>query len=162
MAQNKIFTKKYKKYKDKIYNYFWYRVNFNQEIAEDLCSEAFLRAFDKFDVFNLEKKFQPWIYAIAKNCLLNYYRTLGREINLDFAENIKFEEKARIEAKIEIDKIIGLINTFDKYSREVLLFKFADHLTNAEIARILKKDERAIRTQISRALVVLRKKIKQT
>lgn len=160
MAQDRIFIKKYKKYKDKIYNYFWYRVNFNEEIAEDLCSEAFLRAFDKFDAFDREREFQPWIYAIAKNCLLNYYRTLGREINLNFAENIKFEEKARIEAKIEIEKIISLINTFDEYSKEVLLFKFVDQLTNSEIARITERNEGAVRTQISRALVILRKKLK--
>lgn len=160
MACNRVFIKKYKKYKDKIYNYFWYRVNFNKEIAEDLCSEAFLRAFDKFDAFDVERKFQPWIYAIAKNCLLNYYRTLGREINLNFAKNIKFEEKARIEAKIEIEKIISLINTFDEYSKEMLLLKFVDQLTNAEIAQITERNEGAVRTQISRALVVLRKKLK--
>ena len=160
MACNRVFIKKYKKYKDKIYNYFWYRVNFNEEIAEDLCSEAFLRAFDKFDAFDVERKFQPWIYAIAKNCLLNYYRTLGREINLNFAKNIKFEEKARIEAKIEIEKIISLINTFDEYSKEMLLLKFVDQLTNAEIAQITERNEGAVRTQISRALVVLRKKLK--
>lgn len=160
MAQDRIFIKKYKKYKDKIYNYFWYRVNFNEEIAEDLCSEAFLRAFDKFDAFDQEREFQPWIYAIAKNCLLNYYRTLGREINLNFAENIKFEEKARIEAKIEIEKIISLINTFDEYSKEILLFKFVDQLTNSEIAQITERNEGAVRTQISRALVILREKLK--
>ncbi len=75
MARNRFFIKKYKKYKDKIYNYFWYRVNFNEEIAEDLCSEAFLRAFDKFDVFDKEREFQPWIYAIAKNWgHTEYYR----------------------------------------------------------------------------------------
>ena len=160
MARNRLFIKKYKKYKDKIYNYFWYRVNFNEEIAEDLCSEAFLRAFDKFDVFDRERDFQPWIYAIAKNCLMNYYRTLGREINLNFAENIKFEEAARIEAGIEIEKIIRLIHTFDEYSREVLLLKFVDQFSNPEIARILGRNEGAVRTQISRALVVLREKLK--
>ena len=160
MARNRLFIKKYKKYKDKIYNYFWYRVNFNEEIAEDLCLEAFLRAFDKFDVFDRERDFQPWIYAIAKNCLMNYYRTFGREINLNFAENIKFEEAARIEAGIEIEKIIRLIHTFDEYSREVLLLKFVDQLSNPEIARILGKNEGTVRTQISRAIVVLREKLK--
>ena len=49
------FIKYYLKYRDKIYNYFLYRLNFDREVAEDLTSEAFLRAFKKFADFD-EKK----------------------------------------------------------------------------------------------------------
>jgi len=153
----KNFLRYYKKYKDKIFTYFLYRVNFNHTQAEDLTSEIFLKAFKHFSSFDPSRSFQAWIYTIARNHLLNYYRTVYREIDLAQAEQAIFDFSSRLEASLELARIIRKIQTLDPYHRDVLLLRFSDGLDNGEIAEILGKEEGAVRTQISRALQTLKK-----
>jgi len=154
--QKQNFTNYYNQYKDKIFNYFWYRVNFNRALAEDLTADAFLKAFKGFNEFDHERSFQSWMYAIAKNHLLNYYRTANRETDLLAVEKMGVDELKKIENKLELEQTFNLINQLSEYYREVLLMRFSDGLDNREIAEILNKDEGAVRTQISRALEELR------
>lgn len=153
------FTEYYNQYKDKIFNYFWYRVNFNRSLAEDLTSEAFLKALKSFTDFDQSRSFQSWMYAIAKNHLLNYYRTAARETDLLLLENFGVNELKKIESRLELERAFALMRELPEYHREVLLLRFSDGLSNQEIAEVLGKDEGAVRTQISRALEELRKRI---
>lgn len=155
--ENKLFLQFYKKYKNKIFTYFLYRLNFNRDFAEDMTSEVFLKALEHFDDFDASRSFQSWIYAIAKNHLINYYRIANREVELIQAENIsdRFEEK--FIANLELRKTIEKIYCLDDYCREVLLLRFVDGLDNKEIADVLNKDEGAVRTQISRAMKIFKK-----
>ena len=156
--QKQTFTDYYNQYKDKIFNYFWYRVNFNRALAEDLTADAFLKAFKNFRAFDHNRSFQSWMYAIAKNHLLNYYRTANRETDLLALGSMGVNELKKIENKLELEQAFELINHLSEYHREVLLMRFSDGLDNREIAEILDKDEGAVRTQISRALEELRGK----
>lgn len=153
------FTAKYRKYKDKIFNYFYYRLNFNRALAEDLTSEVFLKAYYKFDTYDQERSFQAWIYAIARNHLLNYYRDKKVEIDLAEAGNISSNDCEKIEINMECERVLSKIGQLDIYHREVLLLRYVDGLENEEIASLLGKDNGAIRTQMSRALKVLRENI---
>ena len=42
----------YNQFKNKIYNYFLYRVGFDKSLAEDLTSEVFVKALKSFDDFD--------------------------------------------------------------------------------------------------------------
>ncbi len=159
MSEHKEFLEYYHAFKDKIHTYFWYRVNFDQTTAEDLTSEVFIKAFRHFDTFDRERSFQAWIYKIAKNHLLNWYRVAGRELALEHAETVGHNPKTRTEAALELEQVIGEMQRLDDYHREVLLLRFVDGLDNNEIASLLDKDEGAVRTQISRALKKLREQL---
>ncbi len=159
-SENKVFLGYYKEYKDKIYTYFLYRVNFNQAIAEDLTSEIFLKALEHFESFDPGRSFQAWIYKIAGNHLKNYYRTCNREVALERASSAVYEFKNCLDASLELQKIMNKIAALEDYHREVLLLRFVDGLNNSEIAELLNKDEGAVRTQVSRALKALRDVIK--
>lgn len=156
---DKEFMRNYDKYKNKIYTYFLYRVNFNQTIAEDLTSDVFLKAYKNIDRFLPGSSFQAWVYKIAKNHLLNYYRTCNREIDLEAASNIGECFKDKLDAQMELEKVMIEIDKLDDYYREVLLLRYVNHLSNEEIAEVLEKDEGAVRTQISRAMKILREKL---
>lgn len=156
-VERKSFLFYFEKYKDKIYTYFYYRVNYDRDLAEDLTSEVFLKAFKNFGVYDEAKPFQAWIFAISRNHLINHYRVSGREFSLE--EDVKAPPNdllQKIGQKEEAEKIIEVIKDFDEYHRDVLLLRFVDDLSNKEIAEVLKKDEGAIRVQISRALNKLR------
>lgn len=155
------FTEYYNLYKDKIYAYFWYRTGCNKKIAEDLTSEVFLKALKNIKSFDETRSFQSWIYAIAKNHIINYYKKLGREVSLEEVEERGTEPDKEIEIKFEVELVYKAMEKLPSYSRKVLLMRFTEGLKNEEIAAILEKDEGAIRTQISRSLTELRKLIKK-
>jgi len=153
------FLVNYNKFKDKIYTFFWYRVSFDQATAEDLTSEVFIKAFKNFADFDQTRPFQAWIYKIAQNHLINHYKTLGRQTDLTEAEDKTEDQLGHIEIKFELEKAMAVINELPEYHKQVLLLRFVDGLDNSEIATLLQKEEGAIRTQISRALVELRKRL---
>ena len=151
----------YQQYKDKIYVYFLYRLNFNREIAEDLTSEVFLKALKSFESFDENRSFQSWIYTIAHNHLVNYYRTANREVELTENTFSVENDSKRVELSYELDLILKEINNMDSSDKEVLLMRFVDQLSNSEIATLLDKEEGAVRTKISRSLEKLRRKLER-
>lgn len=146
----------YNQYKDKIYNYFLYRVGFDKPLAEDLSSEVFIKALKSFDDFDKTKKFQSWIYMIAHNHLVNHYKVSGRVGPIEPLENSLHYIDSSAEEKYELERVLKIIDTMESSESEVLRYKFIDQLSNEEIAEILEKEEGAVRTQISRSLVKLR------
>jgi len=156
---DKMFLEHYEKYKDKIFNYFWYRVNFNRATAEDLTSEVFLKAFEKFDRYDQRRPFQPWIFAIAHNHLVNFYKISGRQTPLENLLPV-FEAKEE-DPNIHLDAeiVIKEINDLPDYQKDVLIMRYVNGLSNQEIAEALDKDESAIRVAIHRALNLLKEKI---
>lgn len=153
----------YQKYKHKIYNYFWYRTGFNQELAEDLTSEVFIKALKKFSSFKTNLSFQAWIYRIAHNHLVDHFRK-SRAINVPIEEafNLPAQEGHKnMEDKVFLGQLLERIKTLPDYYQEILILKFVNGMETKEIAAILKKQEGAIRTAIHRALKELRLKIEE-
>lgn len=160
MDKNSSFLDYYGQFKAKIYNYCWYRVNFDREIAEDLTSDIFIKAFSSYGSFDQDRPFQAWIYAIARNHLINHYRKSGREVPLDDSIDFPIDSHAaKVHASIEMEKVLSVIATMDGYCRDVLLMKYVDGLDSKEIAQILGKNDGAVRTQLSRALSILKEKL---
>lgn len=157
MNKNKDnFLPYYNQFKDKIYNYFLYRVGFERPLAEDLCSEVFVKALKNFSNFDKSRKFQSWIYMIAHNHLVNHYKTSGRTVPLEPLENFLPYSDNSAEEKYELERVLKIIDAMDKSESEVLRYKFVDELNNEEIADLLGKEEGAVRTQVSRSLSKLR------
>lgn len=162
MARSKeSFIFYYNQFKNKIYAYFLYRVNFDKKLAEDLTSEVFLKALKKFADFDGAKPFQPWIFKISHNHLVNYYKSAKREVALEVVENfLPYTDNSAVE-KYELEKVMGIISRMEARDKEILLLRYAQGLDNAEIADLLDKEEGAVRTQFSRSLAKLREIIKE-
>jgi RNA polymerase sigma-70 factor (ECF subfamily) len=153
------FLKNYQNYKNKILNYFWYRVNFDRELAEDLTSEIFLKAYDKYDQYDPDRPFQSWIFAIAHNHLVNFYRSSNRTIPLDEAIEIIKTDDVSLEDQFDIKRIINEIANLPDYQKEILTLRYINELSHGEIAEIMERDETTIRVAIHRALKMIKDKI---
>ncbi|MDP2709267.1 MAG: RNA polymerase sigma factor [bacterium] len=147
----------YNEFKHKIYAYFLYRVGFDQKLAEDLTSEVFLKAFKNFEDFEDGKPFQPWIFTISRNHLINHYKASKRETSLTEMEGFLKCADHDFESKHELARVMGIISDMEEKDKEVLLLRFSSGLSNTEIADLLEKEEGAIRTRISRSLSKLRR-----
>jgi RNA polymerase sigma-70 factor (ECF subfamily) len=67
----------YERYQRGIFRYLYYRVG-DQQTAEDLTSEVFLRMVEKLSNFDdRQLSFQAWLFQIARNLSIDHYRKMS-------------------------------------------------------------------------------------
>ena len=84
----------YMEYQPKIEKYLLYKTN-NRDLAEDLCSDVFMKLLKKADTFDETKaSVSTWIYTIARNTLYDYFRTrhVTEELDEEIREDSDVEE----------------------------------------------------------------------
>ena len=67
------FESRYLEFVDRIYWYILLKVR-NTHDAEDLTSQTFLKAYQSYSTLRDQDKFAPWIFRIAYNLSMDYYR----------------------------------------------------------------------------------------
>src|SRR3989344_9194462 len=104
------------KYKDKIFNYVNYSFTNDNDLAEDVTQEAFIRAFDNLKKFDTNRPFSPWLYKIATNIALTH---IGKK------KNISLDVLPEIPDKSDIDQSMN-----NKIIKETLVKKIDELPTN--------------------------------
>lgn len=158
------FKKYYAQYAEKIYAYLFFRSGRNRDLAEDLTSEVFLKALERFSTFNPKQSpFGAWIYTIARNHLIDHYRVSRVSIPIDDVsetELVKAEDLgAEIDQKDKHARVVAAINTLPDSYREILTLKYLNGLDNNEIGAVLGKTQSNIRVLIHRSLTSLKQKL---
>ncbi len=157
----------YDRYVGRIYNYIYYRTG-NQHDAEDLTSRVFTRAMKH--ITNYQDRgvpFSAWLYRIAHNLVANWHRDNGRklEITLDDAYKTSSEGELPEYALVRTEEeraLLEIIRYLPEDRQQLLILKFVDHLSNAEIGHIMGRTEGAIKSLYHRTLLSLRNEIKKT
>lgn len=155
------FGELYERYMPKIYNYIYYRTS-NPHDAEDLTARVFFRAMSHIGNY-VDKgvPFQAWLYRIAHNLVANWHRDQGRRkvIALDdyVAHSLKSEAPDRLaEDQEEQEKLMEAIHRLPEDRQQLILLKFIDQLSNAEIGEVMDRTEGAIKSLYHRTLLSLR------
>jgi RNA polymerase sigma-70 factor (ECF subfamily) len=151
---------------NRIYNYVFYRVG-SEVDAEDITSRVFFRAFGHISNY-VEKgvPFSAWLYRIAHNLIANWHRDNSRrnEVSLDehvdLPQRIELPESA-LEETQEIEILLKGIRALPDDRQQLLVLKFTEHLSNAEIAVIMNRSEGAIKSLYHRSLIALKEEIKK-
>ena len=155
----------YDRYVGRIYNYIYYRTG-NQHDAEDLTSRVFTRAMRHIP--NYEDRglpFSAWLYRIAHNLVANWHRDNSRRQIVELDDSIRMPgsqmqpESAVVRSEQE-DFLIKLVNKLPPDRPQLLILKFVDHLSNAEIGEMMGKTEGAIKSLYHRTLISLRDEVK--
>jgi len=153
----------YERYIDKIYKYIYYRVG-NQHDAEDLTSRVFFRALAHIDSFeDRGVPFQAWLYRIAHNLVANHHRDKGRRkiipledyITTSMFSTMDGPERAA-ENTEDRERLLAAIRRLPEDRQQLLLLKFIDRMSNAEIGEIMGRTEGAIKSLYHRTLTALR------
>lgn len=141
----------YTKYIDKIYNYFWYRVGHDRDVAEDLAQETFVRAYKALPRFKVTgKPYLSYLLSIAHNLLVNYYRS-PKPISIE-ATGVDVPEEiwSKIETKDNIRSIWRAIQQLSSNEKDILYLKYQKGYKVREIAEIVGKSENAVKLTLSR------------
>jgi RNA polymerase sigma-70 factor (ECF subfamily) len=159
-AQHTAFAAAYDEHVARIYRYHYYRLH-NRERAEDLTSQTFLKAWERFDSFDSSKgTVSVWLYRIARNTLIDDVRRLHPSEDLgDAAERIPSGEDVMNNAiaREAMERARALLERLTPEQREVVQLRLWDELSYAEIAEMTGKSESASKMAFSRGLATLRK-----
>jgi len=155
------FGQLYEIYVDRIYNYVYYRTG-NAADAEDLTAKIFVRAMKHIPRY--EDKgvpFSAWLYRIAHNLVANWHRDNSRRqmIALDDITHWHVgDESPEFATQLMEDKalLLAAIRRLPSDRQELLILKFVEHLSNAEIGDIMGRSEGAIKSLYHRTLLSLR------
>lgn len=154
----------YERYLPKIYNYVYYRTG-NVHDAEDLTAKVFFRAMSHIGNY-VDKglPLQAWLYRIAHNLVANWHRDQGRRkiIALDdyVAHSLKTEAPDRLAAAAEEeDQLMRAVRRLPEDRQQLLLLKFIERLSNAQIGQIMGRTEGAVKSLYHRTLLALREEL---
>lgn len=160
-GDHEAFGKLYEQYVERIFNYVYYRTG-NQHDAEDLTARVFFRALRRIPQY--QERGLPvsaWLYRIAHNLVANWHRDRGRrpEISLDegFASIPHSEHpEATLLHLEEQDHLLKIIRDLPSERQQLIILKFVEHLSNAEIGQIMGRTEGAVKSLYHRTLLSLR------
>ncbi|WP_322801098.1 sigma-70 family RNA polymerase sigma factor [Thermoflexus sp.] len=157
------FGELYLRYVRSIYNYIFYRTG-DPEEAEDLTSRVFLQALQHLPRFRERGlPFAAWLFRIAHNLVANWHRDRQRHPVFPLSENGHERSAERVEAALERqeerEQLLKAIRRLPPDRQQLLILKFVEGLSNAEIARIMGRTEGAIRVLYHRTLEALRKEL---
>ncbi len=145
MLSDEVFLQHYDELKHKVFSYFYYRLNYDTQLAEDLTSDTFCKAFAKKNHYDSDFAFSTWIFTIARNHLTDYFRkNKQKEIDLldDAVEDLAEDEtelfwKKSIDQKIFKNKFQEALLHLNETQKDVILLKYLEDRTNQEVAEIL-------------------------
>lgn len=172
------FEKIYYHYLLKIYNFFYFKT-MDEQISEDLTSEVFLKAYKNLQdkEFN-SKSFNTWIYKIASNQLIDYFRKTKtdreRTFLTDWQEQDNIQDSSLLEndffiknsmlmkkeLSFENHKLVEAMCKLTTLQKNIVILIFVMDFDYKTIANILGKSQSTIRGILFRAINILKSEIK--
>ena len=149
------------RYSKKVYRFIYYKVA-TKELAEDFTSQCFLKAWEQISTGANVASFQAWIYKIARNLVIDYYRTREREeLPLIYREeDIESELTVDPDKNLDSQNLEKILLGLKGDIREIVILRFIEELSIKEISRIVDKSSANVRVIIHRALKELKNHIK--
>ncbi len=149
----------YQKYAERVYRYFWFRVGFRKDLAEECTQETFLQAWKHLSSFtDRGVSYLSYLLRIAHNLLLNHYRTSSRQktVALDDLDEAVFSYEQDYEQLLTPAQLQIVLRELGEQERMVLLMRYDQEATFAEIGEKIGKSENAVKLMVSRSRKKLR------
>ncbi len=160
-----LLKKFYLAFCDKIYSYFFIKLNGDKELSEELSSEVFCSAISSIhnlkDIMNISS----WIYKIASNIFNNHLRKKYRDKKYlgKLYENESYNEES-INNLINKQKKMIFDLAFEKLStdyQEIMKLKYIKNKSLIEIAEMYDKSVTAVENILYKAKIKIKKEIKK-
>lgn len=153
------------KYRNKIKG-FAVRLVPTQIDPEEIVQEVFVRVWLRRESLNPEKDFQSYIFAIAKNLILDHLKSaVNRKLYFveeHFHKDLMIADKEVNAMPEDVEeKLLTLVNHIPERRREIFCLSRFDGLSYKQIADRLNISENTVDTQIRNALAFLRREFRK-
>jgi RNA polymerase sigma-70 factor (ECF subfamily) len=150
----------YETHLDRVYRYVYYRVGSATE-AEDLTEQVFLKAWEAISRYESRGvPFIAWLYRLAHNLVVDHYR--ARRPTMPLEEVPEAEEPGAnildsVESELDAEEIRLAVRKLSPEHQQLIVLRFVEGMSHAEVAQITGKSEGATRVVQYRALQSLAK-----
>ena len=150
------------KYKGPVFN-LAYRMTGNHQDAEDLAQETFIKAYEALGTFNREKRFFPWLYAIALNLVRNHVKKQRMSLSLgnnapewNISQNDRGNPEKTAFLTQEREELVFCLQSLPLDLKEAVILRFYQDLSFEDISEILGVSLSGAKMRVYRGLDRLR------
>ena len=148
----------YDYYQPLIYRFIYLKVSHREE-AEDLTHQVFLSAWQNIEQYAFRGfPFSSWLYRIARNQVIDYYRVKKPTITIERIE-IRIDNPGveKLDTALDLEKVSKAILQLKPEQQDVILMRFVEDLSPKEVALAMNKTSTAVRLLQHRAIKNLKK-----
>ena len=151
------FGELYLLYAQPVFRYLFSRIGTLSD-AEDATAQTFLAALERFPKYRHDGYFASWLFSIARNKAMDYFRNRRKETPLEEAEFIPADGNM-LQQVIKTERIAALsklIRALPEEEQELIRLRFVAELSFAEIGHLLGQKEDTVKKSIYRLLARLK------
>jgi RNA polymerase sigma-70 factor (ECF subfamily) len=105
--------------------------------------------------------FSAWLYRIAHNLVANWHRDNSRRKEIPLDEGVlSFQRSEHPEHELlrneETENLLQVVRCLPADRQQLLILKFVEHLSNAEIGQVMGRTEGAVKSLYHRTLLAIR------
>lgn len=152
------FSLLYEKYFERIYR-FIYSKTYNREVTEDICSSSFIKCLENIQNFKGDgSKLVSWIYQIARNQIIDFYRRDKKDKNVDDLWDLSSKEDIEIDLinRESFNYLHKNLQRLKSVERDIIILHIWEELTFREIAMNLGINEGKCKMVFYRSLKKLK------
>lgn len=159
-GNEEAFAEIYEAWVQPIYQFVFRKVS-NQSAAEDITADVFFKVWKSLAEFkiNIQADFGAWVYRIARNSVIDYYRLARKETSLEDIPDLP-DENFSMETEAELtDRQAKLKTAFETLTPEyqkVIRLRYFEEMPPSKVAQVMRKKEGAVRTLTHRAMKALK------
>ena len=156
-ADRAAFATLYRRYLDRVYGYAFYQLGDHHD-AEDVTERIFLAALRALPDFHDQgSTFRAWLFRIAHNTIANAHRSRARRRTEPLPDDFQraapnADPAGQVALADELREIRRVVAQMPDDRRQVILLRFVDDLSTAEIAEVLDRSPGAVRVLLHRSL----------
>jgi RNA polymerase sigma-70 factor, ECF subfamily len=166
-ADHRAFDVLYRRYLDRLYGSAFYQLG-NHHDAEDVTERTFLAALRAIDRYrDRGSTFRAWLFRIAHNAVANVHRARSRRRTEPLPADPPWpapdaDPAALLHRAERMHDVVRAVATLPDDRRQVILLRFVDGLSSAEVGEVLGRSAGAVRVLQHRALRDLAEQLGQT
>ncbi len=149
----------YDSYSGKLYSYVYHRTG-DAALAEDLTGDVFVRMLEAVqDDRTWTTSLQGWLYRIAHNLVVDHFRRQAKREGPELDERWMAADNptTSFEGLFYSNRLRTAMRFLTEEQQQVIILKFGEGLSNAEVAEVLGKTEGATKALQHRGLAALRR-----
>jgi len=152
----------YDRYVQRVYRYCYYRTNSPPD-AEDLTAQIFLAALEGLPRYRQDGHFAGWLFSIARKKVADFHRRAPHIAHVPLDEAalppIQTDLAMDVETSQRRERLRCLIQALAEEEREFIHLRYVAELSFAEIAKVLRKNEEAVKKTLYRLIARLKSKL---
>tara|TARA_B110000285_G_scaffold121472_1_gene137340 strand:- start:1135 stop:1722 length:588 start_codon:yes stop_codon:yes gene_type:complete len=161
------FEELHKRYSKRLLHFMYKMLNNDDERAQDLLQDLFLKIVERPEMFDTNKKFYSWVFTVAANLCRNEYRKPNFiDISTDEYETSEFSKSidgliAQFDAKVFSKHLGKALDHLEHEQKETFVLRFQEGFSLKEIAEIMECSLGTVKSRVYYSTKKLAKELEE-